>query len=114
MNIALQGTEWVQGSRKCLQKALIDPVLEDGATCASLRDAGFDSRPLCYEKNNFCSSIARRQENIVPRPENIDALRDIYNLTQKRDDDTLEARKQVILFKFEAYQTLTTDNFFMY
>ena len=89
-----QGKSWVQDSRKCAQRALIQPILK-GATCDTLRDAGFDSQPLCYAKNKFCNNMAWRQTNIVPRPANINALRDIYDLTLKRDADTLKTRKQV-------------------
>ena len=80
-----QGQKWVRGSRKCEQNALIEAVLTTGATCDSLREDGFDSRPLCYVKTNFCRRISRR-------PNNVDALEDIYNLS---DSNTQRAKTQV-------------------
>ena len=64
---------------------MIETVLKNGATCRTLREGGFDSRPLCYQKNNFCQRISKR-------PRNVDALRDIYNLS---DADTKRATTQV-------------------
>ena len=85
--LVLQGKRWISRSRKCVQNALIASVLDsDGATCDSLREDGFDSRPLCYEKTGFCQSIARQ-------PANKDALQDVYELN---DADTQRALAQVI------------------
>ena len=69
-----------------MQNAMMDAVLDnDGATCDSLREDGFDSRPLCYEKTGFCLFISRSQSNV-------DALEAVYDLN---DADTQRARTQV-------------------
>ena len=82
----LQGQGWVRRSRNCVQNAMMDAVLDnDGATCDSLREDGFDSRPLCYEKTGFCRFISRIQANA-------DALEAVYDLN---DADTQRARAQV-------------------
>ena len=83
--IIFQGKRWVGSSRRCEQNALIEAVLKNGANCDSLREDGFDSRPLCYDKTNFCRRIARR-------PDNVEALGNIYNLP---DSDTMRALTQV-------------------
>ena len=57
----------------------------DESTLFCLREDGFDSRPLCYEKTGFCLSIARQ-------PSNEQALRDVYELS---DADTQRAVAQV-------------------
>ena len=75
----------MRASRKCEQNALIKAVLKNGATCDTLREDGFDSRPLCYGKTNFCRRISKR-------PSNVDALEDVYNLG---DTDTARAKTQV-------------------
>ena len=63
---------------------MIEAVLKDGATCDTLREDGFDSRPLCYVKTNFCRRISRR-------PNNVAALVDIYDLA---DTNTERAKSQ--------------------
>ena len=84
-HIIFQGKKWVPGTQRCEQNALIKAVLKNSATCDTLREDGFDSRPLCYVKTKFCRRISRR-------PNNVDALEDIYNLA---DTNTQRAKTQV-------------------
>ncbi|PHH84721.1 hypothetical protein CDD83_1497 [Cordyceps sp. RAO-2017] len=48
------GQDWIMKTMSCLQRALIGPMNEDGATCESVKKAAFDSHPNCYIDNGFC------------------------------------------------------------
>ena len=53
----LQGQAWINGVRPCLQRAIIDTVIDSSTTCLQLKNAAFDTHPDCYVKTNpsFCS-----------------------------------------------------------
>ena len=83
--LLIQGKIWAHKSRKCMQEAMIETVEKDGMTCDTLRQDGLDSHLNCYAKTKFCRRIANR-------PSNVDALRDIYDLS---DAYTVRAQAQV-------------------
>lgn len=54
-DFSAQGQNWIWGTMTCLQKALIGPVGQCGATCKSVEDAAFKSHPQCYVDNGVCN-----------------------------------------------------------
>ena len=83
-----QGQMWVNGVRPCLQRAIINTVIDPATTCKILKDAAFDSHPLCYVKMepSFC--------NVVLKPGNWDGF---YNVFIFSDLFTEESKKQVFV-----------------
>ncbi|PHH63156.1 hypothetical protein CDD81_6207 [Ophiocordyceps australis] len=52
---SVPGREWIWNTMACLQRALIAPLDQDGATCDSIQQAAFKSHPTCYIENGVCN-----------------------------------------------------------
>ncbi|KAG8411150.1 hypothetical protein J3459_016595 [Metarhizium acridum] len=49
-----QGQRWINTTMSCLQKALIGPLTDCGATCDGITAAAFDSHAPCYANSGVC------------------------------------------------------------
>ncbi|PHH67467.1 hypothetical protein CDD82_1467 [Ophiocordyceps australis] len=60
------GRKWISNTMSCLQRALVAPLEQDGATCASIQKTAFASHANCYIDSGVCSlSLSDMMQLIV-------------------------------------------------
>ena len=81
---------------------MIETVEKNGITCDTLRQDSFDSHLNCYDKTKFCRRIANR-------PSNVNALRDIYDLSDAYTVRALAQVSQKVIGCWECSECLFFD-----
>ena len=107
----LQGQAWINGVRPCLQRAIIDTVIDSSTTCLQLKNAAFDTHPDCYVKTNpsFCSVF---WDGPGDWETNWDGLYNVFEIRQDLSPGSRyfkESAKQVLVEKYSRNELLLTS-----
>lgn len=85
-----KGQQWVDGTRKCLQRVLV-PFLDNFKSCEDLKQSAFDSHTCCYLAGSKCTPATETAVSICQVPFSdwfrvFWTIKDSFNVFSQRSD----------------------------